>query len=134
MTSSALARFRQRTVRAFVATGLAVGGALGMAAPSAAMPAPAPAPYDVFVPIPAANWCPGGGTSNQWGGYCEGASYGDGTRWNVAWINAPFAGMVYQPMKCVVHTGSPMPPIAGPSGCGRVIGGGGPIGAVGASE
>ncbi len=122
---------RRRAAGALLAAGIAVGGAVGMAGAGSAMPAPAPAPYDVFMPIPAANWCPGGGASNQWGGYCEGVSYADGTRWNVAWVNAPYAGMVYQPMKCVVHTGSPMPPNAWPSGCGRLIGGSGPIGGVG---
>lgn len=27
-------------------------------------------------------------------------SYPDGTRWNIAWGFAPFAGTIWQPMKC----------------------------------
>ena len=123
MTISAMSRIRRGAAGAVLAAGIAVGGSLGAATTSSAMPVPTPVPYDVFTPLPRIGWCPGGGTSNQWGGYCDGASYSDGTRWKATWSNAPHAGSVYQPMKCVVYTGDPLPPIAGPSGCGRLIGG-----------
>ncbi len=110
-------RFARFTAGALVAAGVVAGGTLAAAATGTALPAPAP--LDPYTPVPALNWCPGGGSSTAWGGYCDGVSYPDGTRWNVAWANAPFAGSVYQPMNCVVYTGAPMPPLAGPWGCGR---------------
>lgn len=86
-----------------------------------AVPAASAAPYDPHTPIPALSWCPGGGGSTGWGGYCEGVSYPDGTRWNIAWGFAPFAGTIWQPMKCVVFTGAPLPPLAGPGGCDGAV-------------
>lgn len=77
--------------------------------------------FDPHVPIPALQWCPGGGTLMGIGGYCEGESYADGTRWNIAYGWAPFVGRITQPMKCIVWTGDPNPPLAGPGGCGGAV-------------
>ena len=104
---------RTRALRATVTLGAALSAVV-----LAAMPESTASPYDPHTPIPALSWCPGGGGSTGWGGYCECTSYPDGTRWNIAWGFAPFAGTVWQPMKCVVFTGSPLPPLAGPGGCG----------------
>jgi hypothetical protein len=75
----------------------------------------ASAAYDPHVPIPP-YWCPGGGVFSGWGGHCEGVSYPDGTRWN---FNSVMG--VITPMQCVVFTGQPNPPLAGPGGCGGAI-------------
>jgi hypothetical protein len=78
-------------------------------------------PYDPYLPMPPV-WCPGGGGGSSWGGYCEGISYPDGTRWNINSFWAPFVGVTWSPMKCVQFTGQPNPPLA-PNGCGM----GGPV-------
>ncbi|MFM8599302.1 MAG: hypothetical protein ACKOB8_09905 [Mycobacterium sp.] len=118
-TTKTKGRFARFAISALAVIGMAFGGSLSMTAVSQAMPNPGFTPYDPYTPIPAVNWCPGGGTSGGWGGYCEGINFPDGSRWNIAWANAPFAGTVYQPMKCIIHTGNPVPPLAGPWGCGR---------------
>ena len=90
---------------ASMAVGVLTGGML--LAPSAQ------AAPDYLFPIPPA-WCPGGGVQTPWGGYCDGANYPDGTRWQS--VN----GMgFWGPLTCVIHTGQPAPPVAPPNGCGR---------------
>ena len=68
---------------------------------------------DPYTPIPPA-YCAGGGVQTPWGGYCSGATYADGTKWNI--VN----GMgFWQPMQCVIADAPAPPPLAGPHGCGR---------------
>lgn len=97
-----------------------VGAALAAACIAVDPPAHADI-IDPHIPIPALEWCPGGGTLMGIGGYCEGQSYPDGTRWNIAYGWAPFVGRITQPMKCIVYTGDPNPPLAGPGGCGGAV-------------
>ena len=76
----------------------------------------AQADTDQFMPQPPL-WCPGNvpGTivSLGYGGYCEGRSYPDGTRWNTYRI-----GWFWQPLRCVMFDGSFNPPTAPAGGCG----------------
>jgi hypothetical protein len=98
---------------------MAVGAAI--AASCISPPAANADMYDPHIPIPLLSWCPGGGIGTGLGGYCEGASYPDGTRWNIAYGWAPFVGRIQQPMRCIVFTGDPNPPLAGPGGCGGAV-------------
>ena len=55
-------------------------------------------------------WCPGNGpgiSASGYGGYCEGRSYPDGTRWNVFRI-----GYFWNPLRCIIPDGSMNPPLA----------------------
>jgi hypothetical protein len=73
-----------------------------------------PDPHIPWPPI----WCPGNGpgiSASGYGGYCEGVSYPDGSRWNIYRI-----GAWWQPMRCIIPDGSMSPPLAGPGGCGGV--------------
>ena len=82
--------------------------ALGTAPAANAMP-------DPYFPQPPI-WCPGNGpgiSASGYGGYCEGRSYPDGTRWNVFRI-----GYFWNPMRCIIPDGSMNPPLAPPGGCG----------------
>ena len=65
------------------------------------------------------NWCPGGGALTAWGGYCDGATYPDNTKWHQDSFWAPFVGRVWNPIVCVVANAPAPPPLAPPSGCGR---------------
>lgn len=115
----------KRTARAIVGTlsaAVLVGTGIGWAARADAdpiivvVPGPQPAQLSPYVPNPPA-WCPGGGNSSAWGGYCEGKTFKDGTRLNLHRI-----GFAWQPMRCIVPDGSPFPPLAGPGGCAGVLG------------
>jgi hypothetical protein len=79
----------------------------------------AQAQLDPFVPDPPF-WCPGNGpglSASGYGGYCEGKTFPDGTRLNVFRI-----GYWWQPIRCIIPDGSMNPPLAGPGGCGGVLG------------
>lgn len=72
---------------------------------------------DPFVPQPP-YWCPGNDDPNsvgflRTGGFCEGQSFPDGTRWNTVRV-----GRLWLPRRCIVFNGSPTPPSAPPGGCG----------------
>jgi hypothetical protein len=72
---------------------------------------------DPHWPDPGSGWCrgnPPGSVMTGWGGFCEGTSWPDGSRWNT-WY---FGRGVQQPMRCIIPDGSPNPPLAGPGGCG----------------
>lgn len=79
---------------------------------------------DPHIPDPQTSYCPGGGMGSMiWYGYCDGEHYPDGTYWHwfqqgIPTIGHP-AGLLGQPMECVVDNGTPMPPPAPPDGCGR---------------
>jgi hypothetical protein len=114
----------KRTARAIAGTlsaSVLVGTGIGWAARADAdpiivvVPGPQP-PLNPYVPNPPA-WCPGGGNSSGWGGYCEGKTFKDGTRLNLHRI-----GFAWQPMRCIIPDGSPFPPLAGPGGCAGVLG------------
>lgn len=64
-------------------------------------------------------WCPGGGVQTSWGGYCDGQTYPDNTKWHVDSFWAPFVGRVWNPIVCVVANAPAPPPLAHPGGCGR---------------
>jgi hypothetical protein len=72
-------------------------------------------PYgDPHLPDPSRLWCPGGGTANYYGAYCEGISYPDGTRWNYY-----RTGWYWQPgPRCIVENSGIIPVLA-PNGCGQ---------------
>lgn len=80
------------------------------------VPAPQPVQLNPLVPSPP-GWCPGGGGSSAWGGYCEGKSFADGTRLNLHRI-----GLAWQPLRCIIPDGTPFPPLAPAGGCGGVLG------------
>lgn len=122
MTSAIVRRIIGLTAGTAIAFGVVGGGAMGPTGTGNATPFPVPMPLDPHIPVAAVDWCPGGGSLNQWGGSCEGKTYPDGTRWNVAWADTG-EETVEHPMKCVIHNGSPFPPAAGAGGCGRAIGG-----------
>jgi len=71
---------------------------------------------DPYFPLPP-SWCPGnppGALSvSGYGGYCEGDSYADGSRWN-----AYSVGLLWQPVRCIIPNGTAFPPLAPPGGCG----------------
>ncbi len=74
---------------------------------------------DPYVPNPPF-WCPGNGpglSASGYGGYCEGRTFPDGSRLNTFRI-----GYWWQPLRCIIPDGSPMPPLAGPGGCAGVLG------------
>lgn len=73
-------------------------------------------PLDPYMPLPPV-WCPGGGIMTGWGGYCDGKTFLDGTKWHMDAVSAPFVGMVWNPIVCVVDTGEIMQPQAPPGGC-----------------
>lgn len=77
----------------------------------------APDPYWPVPPV----WCPGGGTSTGWGGYCNGAVFPDGTQWHQDSFVAPFVGRVYNPIVCVVANTPAPPPLAPAGGCGGQV-------------
>jgi len=56
---------------------------------------------DPYFPLPP-SWCPGNPpgalTASGYGGYCEGNSYPDGTRWNAYSI-----GLLWQPVRCITQ-------------------------------
>jgi len=71
---------------------------------------------DPFVPNPPM-WCPGNDpnafVASGYGGFCEGRTYPDGTRWNTYRV-----GFFWQPLRCIVADGTPFPPIAPAGSCG----------------
>lgn len=74
---------------------------------------------DPFVPHPP-HWCPGNSDPNtvgllRTGGFCEGQTFPDGTRWNALRV-----GRLWLPRRCIVFNGSATPPSAPPGGCGGV--------------
>lgn len=83
-----------------------VGAAVALASPAQAAP-------DISPP----NWCPGGGTLTAWGGYCDGHTFPDGTKWHQDSFFAPFVGRVWNPIVCV-RANTPAPPPLAPGGCG----------------
>lgn len=70
-------------------------------------------PPDVSFP-----YCPGGGVATAWGGYCDGKTFPDGTKWHTDAYWAPFVGRVWNPIVCVVANAPAPPPLAPPGGCG----------------
>lgn len=63
---------------------------------------------DPYVPLPPL-FCSGGGIQTPWGGYCDGATYPDGTHWHAA------NGMGYWlPATCTFADGGTTP---APGGC-----------------
>ncbi len=100
------------TIRGFGAAAAAVAltvSAVAGAGPAAAAP-------DPYFPLPP-SWCPGNPpgvlTASGYGGYCEGNTFPDGTRWN-----AYAVGLLWQPVRCIIPDGSMFPPLAPPGGCG----------------
>jgi hypothetical protein len=78
-------------------------------------PPPAQAQPDPYFPRPPFR-CPGnspGISFSGYGGYCEGISYRDGSRWNLYQV-----GLFWQPICCIIPDGTPFPPLAEPRGCG----------------
>ena len=75
---------------------------------------------DPYMPIPPV-WCPGGGTQNAWGGWCDGKPFRDNTKWHMDSYWAPFVGRVWNPIVCVVADAPSPPPLAGPGGCGGAV-------------
>lgn len=74
---------------------------------------------DPLIPHPP-HWCPGNDDPNtvgllRTGGFCEGQTFPDGTRWNALRV-----GRLWLPRRCIVFNGSPNPPTAPPGGCGGV--------------
>ena len=98
-----------------VGTAVALLGAGFVAAAALGVPAAA-SPGDPFVPNPPM-WCPGNDpnafVASGYGGFCEGRTFPDGTRWNTYRV-----GFFWQPLRCIIADGTPFPPIAPPSGCG----------------
>lgn len=84
-----------------------------------ALTEPAPAKADGPDINPWIMWCPGGGIQTGWGGYCDGTTFPDGTKWHQDSFVAPFVGRVWNPIVCVVANAPAPPPLAPPSGCGR---------------
>ncbi|AAN01894.1 hypothetical protein SEA_WEST99_53 [Mycobacterium phage West99] len=108
--------YHRRTVRRAAA---ALAAATVLLGTGAAYATEAHALPDPRVPAPPF-WCPGNGpgmSASGWGGYCEGQSFPDGTRLNTFRI-----GYWWQPLRCIIPNGSPTPPLAGPGGCGGVLG------------
>lgn len=110
---------RPRKIRR-IAAAMMAGAALAAtgivwSAESKAMP-------DPYFPVPPV-WCPGGGTMTGWGGFCDGATFGDNTKWHMDAFSAPFVGMVWNPIVCVVADAPAPPPRAPRGGCGGAWGG-----------
>ncbi|MFN6543891.1 hypothetical protein [Mycolicibacterium nivoides] len=104
------------SIAVFTCTGVGFAARAGADPIIVVVPAPQPVQFDPYVPNPPA-WCPGGGSSSGWGGYCEGKTFKDGTRLNLHRI-----GFAWQPLRCIIPDGSPFPPVAGPGGCGGAHG------------
>lgn len=104
---------RPRKIRR-IAAGMAFGAALGAAVVIGA--GESRADIDPYIPSPPL-WCPGNDpnafVASGYGGYCEGSSYPDGTRWNTYRV-----GWFWNPMRCIIPDGTPFPPIAQRGGCG----------------
>jgi hypothetical protein len=66
-------------------------------------------------------WCPGGGVQTSWGGYCDGVTFPDGTKWHQDSFVAPFVGRVWNPIVCVIANAPAPPPLAPEGGCGRAV-------------
>jgi hypothetical protein len=76
---------------------------------------------DPHIPNPMIGWCPGGGAGGMFGyGFCDGTRYADGSYWHVIRGNVPFAGPQMR-MDCVIDSGSPVPPLGPPGGCGGAV-------------
>ena len=98
---------------------LTIAGVSALAAAGMLTAARAEAQPDPYWPVPPV-WCPGGGTMTSWGGFCDGATFPDGTKWHMDSFWAPFVGRVWNPIVCVVADAPAPPPLAGPNGCGRM--------------
>lgn len=112
MFHTAIARTARRVAIAIVAAAAFIGGAIAYAVEATALP-------DVRVPAPPF-WCPGNSgpiSSSGYGGYCEGKPFPDGSK-----LNTWRLGVYWQPLRCIVPDGTPNPPLAGPNGCGGVLG------------
>jgi len=96
-------------MKLFAMTAAALAAAALISAPAAS------AQPDIVPP----NWCPGGGALTAWGGWCDGKTYPDGTKWHQDSYWAPFVGRVWNPIVCVLDGHPAPPPLAPPSGCGR---------------
>lgn len=87
---------------------------IGAGLPGAASVAASPG--DPLVPNPPM-WCPGNDpgafVASGYGGFCEGRSFSDGTRWNTYRV-----GFFWQPLRCIIADGTAFPPLAPPGGCG----------------
>ena len=100
--------------------GVSVGAVAAVAAALIVAPAVRAAP-DPYFPEPPL-WCPGNPpgaiVASGYGGFCEGRSYPDGTRWNAYRV-----GFFWQPLRCIIADGTAFPPVAPPGGCGGAWGG-----------
>lgn len=107
--------FGTRVLAAIALCAAVVGAALAGATAAAA------APGDPFILDPPI-WCPGNDpnafVASGYGGFCEGRTYPDGTRWNTYRV-----GFFWQPMRCIIPDGTAFPPLAAPGGCGGAWGG-----------
>ena len=105
-------RTARRILGATAAVLVVAGTGIAAATEAKALP-------DPYVPNPPF-WCPGNGaglSASGYGGYCEGRTFPDGSRLNTFRI-----GYWWQPLRCIIPDGSPMPPLAGPGGCAGVLG------------
>ncbi len=101
-----------RTTLTRLAACAAAGAAI--AASTLAVSPRASAQLDPRIPIPILSWCLGGGSGSNFGSYCEGTNFPDGTR-----LNYFRALGFWQGPRCIRPDGSPTPPLA-PGGCGGI--------------
>lgn len=86
---------------------IALGGLVAAATLAIVLPKASAMP-DPYMPLPPL-FCAGGGVQTPWGGYCDGATFPDGTKWHAA------NGMgFWLPATCVIADGGTTP---APGGC-----------------
>ena len=107
-------RYAMIAANAAVALLLTAAG-LAAADPDQEQPPPGQEPH---MPNSMMGYCPGGGFGGIGTGWCDGVKYPDGSYWHQVRLPAPFVGSTLN-LECVIDDGSPVPPQAPPTGCGR---------------